>query len=109
MLDRQRGALAHRTTSHPTLVPASLRAGIVALLAATSLALAGAGPAGADVDQRRAAATPDTSLEVDPRVEAMFQRPCGSSPHGTRRTITDPLSGRVSVIQCQNGTWVPIS
>lgn len=109
MLNHQRGELADRTTSDPTIASRSVRAGILAVLGAAGLALFAAGPASADLKQvSRTTPVVISGDLLDPTLDVMFRRPCGSSPHGTRRRIVDPLSGRESVLQCINGNWVPV-
>ena len=106
MFDHTRGARAQRTISDATSVSRSGRAWICGVLAAAGVALVVAAPAGAEPTRTKDPGAVPPEL-IDPQV-AMF-RPCGSSPHGTRLHIVDPLSGRTSVIECVNGTWVPVS
>ena len=107
MLNHKRGELVHRMTSDPAIVFRSVRASVVAALAAGGLALVGAGPASADLTQV-SRSTPAIIEDLrDPKVD-VYGRPCGSSPHGTRRTIVDPFSGRESVLQCINGNWITV-
>jgi hypothetical protein len=108
MLNHKRGELADCTTSHATIMSRSGRAWILAVLAA-GLALFAAGPASADLKESTRIKEVVVSGDLlDTTLDPMFRRPCGNSPHGTRRHIVDPLSGRESVLQCINGTWVTV-
>ena len=108
MLNHQRSELAERTTSNPTIVSRSVWAWTLAVSAAAGLGLFAAGPASADLKQvTRSTPVVITGDLRDPRVDVL-RRDCGNSPHGTRRTIVDPFSGRESVLQCIDGTWVTV-
>ena len=107
MLSHNRGDLAPRVISNSTRGSRSVRASIVAALAAGGLALVAAGAASAD-PQQVTRSTPVITEDVrDPTVN-VYWRSCGTSPHGTRRTIVDPVSGRVYVLQCINGNWITV-
>ena len=107
MPGHKRNELAHRVISNSTRRSRSVRASIVAALAAAGLALVAAGPASADPPQV-SHSTPVFIEDVrDPTVN-MYWRSCGTSPHGTRRTIVHPVSGRVYVLQCFNGDWITV-
>jgi hypothetical protein len=109
MLDHKRGELAACTTSDATFMSRSGRAWILALLGAASLALFAAGPASADPNESTRTKEVIVSGDLlDTTLNPMFRRPCGTSPHGTRRHIPDPRGGPDSVIECINGTWVPV-